>query len=206
MGSVRRFYVYGITVNDVVKYVGKGSETDRQDRVSQYFTHDLKHATPSVRDGIQEARARGDSVGMLILEEFPVPVGASESFVLEVEDRAYKAEALWVDRYGLENLWNRVGGGKAGWKLGSATKKLISISRKKGGRFVDDPEGKSRLGRLLTAVDKIKAQHRPKGESWSVSVKEAKDLNLPAGKVELTDDQVKELRNYRYKHARILNP
>jgi hypothetical protein len=101
-------------------------------------------------------------------------------------------------------LWNRVGGGKAGWKLGTATKKLISISRKKGGRFVNDPEGKSRLGRLLTAVDKIMAQNRPVGEQWYVSVKEAKKLNLPAGKVELTDDQAKSLRDYRYQRARVL--
>ena len=94
MNSVRRFYVYGITVNGTVKYVGKGSETDKQDRLLQYFTQDLKHATPSVRDGIQEARMRGDEVGSLILEEFPVPLGASESMVLDIEDRAYKAEAF----------------------------------------------------------------------------------------------------------------
>lgn len=205
MSNVHRFYVYGITVNDVVKYVGKGSETDKQDRFLQYFTKDLKHATPSVRDGIQEARDRGDSIGLLLLEEFPVPPGSSESTVLEIEDRAYRAEALWIDRYGLGNLWNRVGGGRSGWKMGDASRKLISLSKKKNGRFVNDPEGKSRLGKILTAVDKIKAQHRPKGTERSVSVQEAKDLGLPAGKVELTDDQVKALRNYRYEHARKIN-
>jgi len=203
MSSVRRFYVYGLTVNGVVKYVGKGSETDKQDRLLQYFTDDLKHATPSVRDGLQEARVRGDEIGYLLLDEFPVP---DEGCALECEDRVYAAEAVWVDRYGLENLWNRVGGGRAGWKLSTATKRLISISRKKGGRFVHDPEGKERLGKLLTEVYKIKGQHHTKGEEWSVSVSEAKDLGLPAGKVELTDNQVRSLRNYRYRHARILNP
>jgi hypothetical protein len=148
------FYVYALTVNGVVKYVGKGSAR----RVKSYSDRDLKRATPYVREQLLAARVRGDAIGHLILGEF---AGEAE---------AYAAEREWIRRYPAANLWNLSGVRRPRRPHGDAGRLILAAQdRTPVGNAVVDPEearalnlpaGRVELGETQTkALRQYRYQH-----------------------------------------------
>jgi len=190
-----------------VFYVGKGHRdtTNGYDRVRLYyqaFQRNLRQQ--AVWNRVRSAQ----SFSHRILEDNLT------------EPQAFSRERFWVTQF--SGLVNQTGGGHSGWTLSAESRKKMSLARtgKKYGprnkrwrksmsdgatRRANDPIWKAahsaRLtGRKLSEETKSKISKgfrggRPKG--WTVSKNEAQHLGTSAGRVTLTHDQKKKLRNFR---------
>lgn len=179
-------YVYGITVDREVRYVGKGSGG----RVLDYFTENLSGVTPYAKKKLLEARQRDARIGVLILDRS------------EDEAWIYEKEAVWIKRYGIDNLWNKTTGGRSKWKVTQTTKTIQSIGQRN--RFRGNHASRAGLGHLLSDIEKL-PEPRERALKWTVTPREGNDLDLPAGLVELTPLQEQKLKKYRYERATIVS-
>jgi hypothetical protein len=231
-----RFYIYGITVDGKVCYIGKGSDKGRYSRIMGYFEKSLNSKNSFAREMLQLARDRNAIISYILFEEVAVPPTSTLKETRAIESVISKREAHWIKQHGGPSiLWNRTHGGRSGSTASDETRKRMSEAQKRREHkpMTEDAKrnmSKAAMGRLLSEAQRMKIglamklKHedeefqrrqregmqlakangtqigRPRG--WTVSVQEAKDLGLPAGKVELTNDQTNKLRNYRYAHAR----
>lgn len=176
-------YVYALTVSNVVRYVGKGSG----DRILTYFSASMSGATPYLKKKLTEARQCNQEIGFLILDQ-----SDNEAWI-------YEKEAVWIKRHGIDNLWNKTTGGKAGWKVTPTTRTMQSLGQRN--RYRGNHASRAGLGHLLSDIEKA-PELRDRVLTWTVTPAEGNALNLPAGLVELNCLQVQALKDYRYQHAK----
>lgn len=180
------FYVYGITVGGVVSYVGKGSG----DRILTYFTDSLSGVTPYARKKLEEARCMQSEIGVLILD------------TSQDENLIFDREAIWIRRYGIDNLWNLTTGGRSGWAVVKSLRAIQSMAQKDRAKM----HGAARKahGHLLTDLEKMPKIPTEDRVQRHISAAEGNALNLPAGLVWINQDQSKKLKDYRFLNARRL--
>jgi hypothetical protein len=157
-----RFYIYGITIDGKVCYIGKGSDRGRHSRIMQYFEESLAHVTEYAREKLKEARRRNAEISHILFEEFPIPSTATYAEVLSMQAVAHRAEARWIKQHGGPDLlWNKTHGGRSGTTASNETRKKMSESQKRRGprpppsKEAREAMSKAKIGKLISDAHKM---------------------------------------------------
>lgn len=126
-----RFFVYGVLVNGVIRYFGKGSVVwidgrKVYDRLDHYMAFEslLPNVTPPTREKMLAAKSNGDQIGVVELRQ-----AESEADAYRYERELIQARRSELGPNRQDELWNKNDGGHSGWTLRLDSRRKMSLAR-----------------------------------------------------------------------------